>query len=145
MANLAVLQEPRIFPPKRFLLIVWIVTLLLAVYGLIATPGEEMVIYVWLIIAVIAFWQVWTLRWVEVDNEAIRVRNIFQRGRELRWEEVTRFHEEEVRLNKGSYVLLLLSNEGAKDQQRPIKISLTSDQVGFETLREIIREVAPKG
>ncbi len=140
MPNLAILEETRTFPPKKFFLVVWIVVMAFAVAGLMVTPSSKLTIYIWLIIAAISFWQVWTIRWVQVDNELIRVRNIFQRGRQLRWAEVTRYHEEEVRLNKGSYVLVLLSNEGSPEATRPTKINLTSDQVEFETLREIIRQ-----
>ena len=143
MTGLAILDEARIFPPKRFLLIVWSITLLIAIYGSIATPGSRGALYVWITIGAVAFWQLWTLRWVEVDQEGIRIRNIFRQGRGLRWEEITRFHEEEVRLNKGTYAAILLSNEGNTD--RPTKISLTNDQQDFSTLREIVREAVPKG
>jgi hypothetical protein len=144
MTGLAILDQARIFPPKRFLLIVWSVTLLIALYGFIATPSSQGATYVWLTIGAVAFWQLWTLRWVEVDQDGIRVRNIFKQQRGLRWEEITRFHEEEVRLNKGTYAALLLSNEGAPDQSRLVRISLTNDQQDFPTLREIVREAVPK-
>lgn len=152
MTKLAILEEQRIFPPKRFLLIIWIGTLLTAIYGLIATPLANGVIYVWLVIGAVAFWQIWTLHWVELDNDGIRTRNIFQQGRALRWEEVTRFHEEEVRLNKGTYAIILLSNEypageapsGESHHKRIIKIKLTDDQVNFDMLRGIVREAVPR-
>ena len=143
MSDLAILAEPRTFPPKRFLLIVWIITLVVALYGLVVTLGNGRVSIVWLAISVIGFWQLWTLRWVQVDSEGIRIRNIFQRGRALRWDQITRFHEEEVRLNKGAYALLRISNEGA-GTPRPTRIDITSDQIGFDTLRDIVREAAPK-
>jgi len=144
MPALAILEEPRTFPPKRFLLIVWIITIVVALYGIIATIGNGRISIIWLVISVVAFWQLWTIRWVQVDNEAIRIRNIFQRGRELRWDAITRFHEEEVHLNKGSYSLLRLSNEGGADISRPTRIDITSDQIGFDMLRDIVREAAPK-
>lgn len=143
MTKLALLEEARTFPPKRFLLIIWMATLAIAIYGLIATPREEGALYVWLGIGAVAFWQVWTLRWVQVDNQAIRVRNVFQRGRELRWDQVRRFHEEEVRLNKGIYTVLMLSDENAEGGRRPTRIKLTDDQVNFEMLRDIVRQMAP--
>jgi hypothetical protein len=143
MSDLAMLAEPRTFPPKRFLLIVWIITLVVALYGIVATLGNGRVSIVWLAISIIGFWQLWTIRWVQVDNEGIRIRNIFQRGRELRWDQITRFHEEEVRLNKGAYSLMRLSNEGA-GAPRPTRIDITSDQIGFDILRDIVREAAPK-
>jgi len=144
MTKLEILEEPRTFPPKRFLLIIWMATFAIAIYGLIATPFSDVAIFVWLAIGAIAFWQIWTLRWVQVDNEGIRVRNIFQRGRKLQWREVSRFHEEEVRLNKGVYTVLLLSNENSAGENRPTRIKLTDDQSDFQMLREIIREMAPR-
>jgi hypothetical protein len=144
MTKLAILEQPIVFRPKRFLLIVWSMTLVLAIYGFIATPHTRGAIYVWIAIGGIAFWQLWTLRWVQVDRDGIRIRNIFGRGRELRWENVTRFHEEEVHLNKGTYAVLLLSNEGQQGIRRTTKISLTNDQVDFPALREIVRESVPK-
>jgi Bacterial PH domain len=143
MSKLAILEQPIVFPPKRFLLIVWVLTLSFAIYGFIATPHTRGAIYVWIVIGGVAIWQLWTLRWVQVDRDGIRTRNIFQRGRGLRWEEVTRFHEEEVHLNKGTYAVLFLSNEGSAGGRRT-KISLTNDQVDFNSLREIVRESVPK-
>lgn len=144
MTKLAILEEPRTFPPRKFLLIIWLTTLAIAIYGLIATPGTKGAMYVWLAIGAIAFWQIWTLRWVQVDNDGIRVRNIFQRGRELLWSDVRRFHEEEVRLNKGIYTVILISNEPPPESQRLIRIKLTDDQVNFQMLRDIVREMAPR-
>lgn len=143
MAQLAIPDEPITFPPRRFLLIVWGITMAIALYGFILTPHTQGALYVWSVIAAVAFWQLWTLRWVRVDSDGIEVRNIFKQGRALRWEEVTRFHEEEVHLNKGTYAVLFLSNEGSSGGHLT-KISLTNDQVDFNALREIVREAVPK-
>lgn len=141
MPGLAILDTPRVFPPKMFYLVVWLATLALSMYGMLVTPSENLAIYVWLIISAVAAWQVWTTRWVQIDSEGIRVRNILHRGRELQWGEIRRFHEEEVRLNKGAYVLIRLSNENAGEPAlRPTKITITSDQIGFDSLRELIKE-----
>ncbi len=139
MIRLDVLEQPRIFPPKRFLIVVWIATLGLAVYGLIVTPSYTGTLVMWMVIGGIALWQLLALRWVQIDNEGIRMRNILQRGRELRWEEITEFREEEVRLSRHPYVVLHLSNR-EQGLTRVTKMNLTSDQVEFETLRTIIRE-----
>lgn len=141
MPGPATLDTPRVFPPKMFYLIVWLATLALSMYGMLATPEENIAGYIWLIISAVAAWQVWTTRWVQIDSEGIRVRNILHRGRALQWSQVSRFHEEEVRLNKGTYVLIRLSNEGSGEPPlRPTKITITSDQIGFDTLRELIKE-----
>lgn len=68
------------------------------------------------------------------------MRNIFQHGRSLRWEQITQFQEEELPMHKRSYVTIRLSNRGAADVAAPTRLVVTSDQVGFETLRTIIRE-----
>ncbi len=144
MAKLSVLEEPRTFPPKKFLLIIWGTTLVISLAGIISSSGVEIVLYIWLVIAGVAFWQIWTLRWVQVDNEGIRMRNVFHRGRELQWEEVKEFHEEEVRLSGRSFYVVHLSNKQSEADKRITKIQLTSDLIGFETLRTIIREAVPK-
>jgi len=141
MPGLATLETPRVFPPKMFYLVVWLATLALAAYGMLVTPSENIAIYVWLIIAGVASWQVWTTRWVVIDNDGLRVHNIFHRGRDLPWNSITRCHEEEVRLNKGTYVLIRLSNEGSiGSATRPTRITITSDQIGFDALRALVKE-----
>lgn len=144
MTKLVVLEEAHTFPPRTFLLVVWIVTFLFAIFGIIATPGWTVAIYLWSVISVVALWQLWTLRWVQLDNNGIRVQNIFHRARTLRWEEITAFHEQEVQLNKGSYTVLRLSNNGTEGIQRITTITLTNDQVNFTYLREIVRAAVPK-
>lgn len=148
MPNLAILEEPRTFPPKKFLLGLWGVTLLVALYGIIITPmigGWALgPLSVWVVISGIAFWQIWSVRWVQVDNDGIRMRNLFRRGRELRWADVKEFHEEEVRLSKRPYIIIHLSNRGGEGVVRITKIQLTNDQVEFEMLRQIVREAVPQ-
>jgi hypothetical protein len=144
MPSLAVLDKPQTFPPKMFYPIVWMVTLALALYGLIFTPDPGPALFIWLAIGVVAVWQIWTIRWVQVDAEGIRIRNILQRGRELHWKEITTFHEEDVALNKRVYSIIDISNALPPDARRAIRIRITSDQVGFDALREIIREAVPK-
>jgi hypothetical protein len=143
MSRLAVLEEPRTFPPNRLLFVVWGVTLLISLFGLFAVSNTPRSFLFWIVIAAVAFWQVWVTRWVRVDQEGIKIRNIFQRGRQLRWEEITEFREEELPLQKRSYVTIHLSNHGA-GTPHATKINVTSDQVGFESLRTIVREAVPK-
>jgi hypothetical protein len=143
MANLDLLQEPRVFPPKLFYPIVWFLTLALSLYGIIFTPFGGGALYIWIVIGLVAVWQVWTIRWVQVDERGIRARNILQRGGELRWDEIAVFHEEDVALNKRVYSIIDVANSGT-DGARPTRIRITSDQVGFDMLREIIRAAVPK-
>ncbi len=143
MPNLAVLHEARIFPPRKFQFVVWAATLAVAVYGLAVTTSlGAWTTFAWVVIALIAIWQIWGIRWVQVDSEGVRARNIFHRGRELRWDQITMFREEEVKLSRKPYVILYLSNRGAGE--RLTKMELTSDQVGFDILREIVRGAVPE-
>jgi small-conductance mechanosensitive channel len=143
MTRLAILDEPRMFGPRKFLVAIWTTTLVVALYGLVETFNTAAAQYVWIVIFLVSFWQIWLIRWVQVDADGIRYRNIFQRGRELRWEEITDYREEEVRLSKHPYVVLHLSNASGTTP-RPTHMKLTNDQVGFETLRTIVREAVPK-
>lgn len=143
MTRLAILEEPRTFGPRKFLVVIWALTLAVALYGLVETIGSAPALYVWIVVFVVAFWQIWLVRWVQVDAVGIRYRNVFQRGRELRWEEITDYREEEVRLSKHPYIVLHLSN-ASSGIERPVRMKLTNDQIGFETLRTIVREAVPK-
>ncbi len=144
MSKLATLEQPHVFPPRRFLLTIWIFTGVVALYGIIATPGFTFAIYAWMIIVAISLWQLWTLRWVVLDAQGISVRNVFRQGRSLRWEEITNFQEQELQLNKGTYSVLRLSNEGAGGDAPRTRIVLTHDQVNFPMLRDLVREAMAK-
>ena len=144
MTKLAILEEPRMFGPRKFLVVIWALTLAIALYGLVETVNTGPALYVWIVVFLVSLWQIWLVRWVQVDAEGIRYRNVFHRGRELRWDEITDYHEEEVRLSKHPYIVLHLSN-ASSGAVRPVKMKLTNDQVGFETLRTIVREAVPRG
>jgi hypothetical protein len=143
VTRLAILEEPRTFGPRKFLVVIWALTLAVALYGLVETLASAPALYVWIVVFLVAFWQIWLVRWVQVDAVGIRYRNVFQRGRELRWEEITDYREEEVRLSKHPYIVLHLSN-ASSGIARPVRMKLTNDQIGFETLRTIVREAVPK-
>jgi hypothetical protein len=144
VTRLAILEEPRTFGPRKFLMVIWALTLAVALYGLVETIGSAPALYVWIVVFIVAFWQIWLVRWVQVDSEGIRYRNVFQRGRELRWEEITDYREEEVRLSKHPYIVLHLSN-ASSGTPPTVRMKLTNDQIGFETLRTIVREAVPRG
>jgi hypothetical protein len=143
MSRLAILDEPRVFGPRRFLVTIWTVTLFIALYGLVASFNVGPAQYVWTGVFIVSLWQIWLVRWVQVDSDGIRYRNVFQRGRALRWEEITDYREEEVRLSKHPYIVLHLSN-ASSGAPRPTRMKLTNDQIGFETLRTIVREAVPR-
>lgn len=144
MNRLVVLEEPRVFPPRKLLLGIWAVTLLLALYGIIVSAAIGAAMYVWLVIGGVSFWQLWILRWVHVDADGIRYRNLFQQGRALRWVDITAYREEEVRLSKHPYVVLHISDQKSDEDKSATRMKLTNDQVGFETLRTIVREAVPR-
>jgi hypothetical protein len=144
MTRLAILDQPRVFGPRKFLVVIWGLTLVVALYGLVETLNAGPALYVWIVVFVVSFWQIWLVRWVQVDADGIRYRNVFQRGRELRWEEITDYREEEVRLSKHPYIAIHLSN-ASSGADTPVRMKLTNDQVGFETLRTIVREAVPRG
>src|SRR5688500_2460365 len=127
MTKLAILTEPRMFGPRKFLMVIWGLTLVIAIYGLVETFGAGPALYVWSVVFVVAFWQVWLVRWVQVDADGIRYRNVFQRGRELLWDDITDYREEEVRLSKHPYVVLHLSGTHAGTSRR-VRMKLTNDQ-----------------
>lgn len=153
MPGLAVLEEARVFPPKKTLLVIWGGTLLLSVFGIVVTPIAPGItigpLSFWIAVFLIALWQLTGVHWVQVDNEGIRYKNVFQRGRELPWDQVTEFREEEFSLapsrirNRQPYVILHLSNHGKEGVARAIKMRVTNDQIEFETLRTIVRAAVP--
>src|SRR5438270_205394 len=128
MSNLAVLGESRTFPPKIFYLLVWLATLVLTLYGIFATPDPGPILFVWIGVAAVAVWQLWTIYWVRIDGEGIRVNNILQRTWRLRWDEITTFHEEDIKLNKRVYSIVDLSNKPPEGKSSGTNIRLTSDQ-----------------
>ncbi len=146
MQNLAILDEARTFPPKRIWLVVWILTLLFALLAIVAaiqTGGHAWIF--WGLVAVAALSQIWSTRWVQVDNESIRTRNIFQRGRQMRWDTITSVREEELPLRKKPYVIIRISDAATPPARRATRMKITSDIEGFDLLRGLIRELAPVG
>lgn len=133
-------DQPRTFPPKMFFLVIWVLTLALALYGVVVSPKPSLIFWIWLAVTLVALRQIWTMRWVQVDAEAIRVRNIAQRGRELRWENVSKIEEQEIAVRKEkSFRIVKVTGEMASRPGRPTTIVVDSDTVGFDVLLEIIR------
>lgn len=123
-----------------FFLVIWTLTFALGVYGVIVSPKPSLIFWVWLAIALVASRQIWTMRWVQVDDEAIRVRNIAQRGRELRWEDITKIEEREIAVRKEkSFCIVKVTGEMAWRPGKPTTIVVDSDTVGFDVLLELIR------
>lgn len=134
------LDTPRIFPPKKFYLVVWLLTGVLAVFGVIMSPASSIIFWVWLAIAVISVRQVWTTRWVQIDREGIRVRNIVQVGREIRWDAVSKIEEREIPVRKErSFNLIKVTGEMTSRPGRLTTITVDSDTVGFDELTRIVR------
>ncbi|MBS1912795.1 MAG: hypothetical protein JST22_12475 [Bacteroidetes bacterium] len=143
MTQLAALEERHVFPPRRFLVVIWIGTLLIAIIGLIATPGFTVKIYSWGVITVVALWQLWTLRWISVDRDGVTARNIFRYERAIGWNEIVAFQEQTVQLSKGTYTVLRLSKYESPGVTRTKTIALTNDQMNFTLLCDLVRASVP--
>ncbi len=138
--SLGILEEPRTFPPKTFFLAVWFVTLGFGVFGMVVAETWSIPFLVWTAVTIVAFRQIWTTRWVQVDREGIRVRNLAQRGREMNWSDITDLNEREIPVRKGKFfVVMKLTGEMKHQPGRRTTIVVDSDTDGFEVLREVIR------
>ncbi|MGE3801370.1 MAG: hypothetical protein AB7H80_10145 [Candidatus Kapaibacterium sp.] len=138
--SLVILEEPQTFPPKMSFLVVWIITLGFGVFGMIVADAWSAAFWLWTVVALVSLRQVWVTRWVQVDNRGIRVRNIAQRGRELYWEDVSDVDEREIPVRKSkSFFVLKVQGETKYRPGKTTTITIDSDIVGFETLREIVQ------
>ncbi|MCB0714030.1 MAG: hypothetical protein KDD67_17025 [Ignavibacteriae bacterium] len=138
--SLVILEEPRTFPPKMSFLVVWIITFVFGVFGMIVADAWSGAFWLWTVVALVSLRQVWVTRWVQVDSKGIRVRNIAQRGRELFWEDVSDIDEREIPVRKSkSFFVLKVQGETKYRPGKTTTITIDSDIVGFETLREIVQ------
>lgn len=133
------------FPPKKFYLILWILTFVIGVFGAAVAPKPSFIFLIWIGVVLVAFRQVWVTRWVQTDAEAIRVRNIAHRGRELRWEHITKVEERDISIrSKKSFSMIKITGHMPSRPDRPTTIVLDSDTADFEMLRNVIRANGPE-
>lgn len=138
------LTEPRTYAPKGFFLGVWVVTTAIGIAGLLIALLAGASWWFWVVVLLIGLRQLWVTRWVQVDSEGIRTRNIFGRGRSLPWQGVTAVDEKTFPMRKEKF-FSIISLEGTSDLRGGTKetIRVDSDINGFDTLRRIILEMAP--
>ena len=134
------LREPQTFPPKMSFLIIWVITFLFGVFGMIVAETWSSIFWVWTVVALISFRQIWVMNWVQVDDLGIRVRNFAQRGKELDWSGVADLDEQEVPVRKGNpFVIIKLRGVSSHHPDRETTIAIDSDTVGFDLLREFVQ------
>lgn len=133
------------FPPKKFYLVLWILTFVIGIFGAAVASKPSFIFLIWIGVVLVALRQIWVTRWVQTDAEGIRVRNIAQRGRELRWEHITDVEERDISVrNKKSFSMVKITGHMPSRPGRPTTIVVDSDTVNFEMLRNIIRVNRPE-
>lgn len=141
---LSVLEEPRTFAPKKFFLVIWLCTLVLAGLGMYVADWFSVPFWIWMIVAATCVRQIWVTRWVQVDTEGIRVRNILGRGRELLWDSITEVDDRVIPIRKeNGFTVMKLSGEMQQRPGRVTTITVDSDIAGFDALRKIIMSAVP--
>lgn len=169
--SLSVLDEPRTFPPKIFFLIVWIGTLLFALFGVAVSRPFSVPFWIWLLVTLVAVRQIWRTQWTRLDRDGMTVRNIFGWKRSLRWTSITRVDLKRIGVRRqGSFSLTSMFNGGrtqegttpemprrssafsiltvegvrdGADDGKTTRLVIDSDTVGFETLGELVQGAVP--
>ena len=140
--SLVALEEAQTFPPKVYFLVVWVLTFLFALFGVVVSVAWSVAFWIWIVIMGVSFRQIWTTRWIRIDEEGIRSRNFALQGKELSWNAISDVDEREipVRKDRAFYVLKISgTTEALSDKETTITID--SDTVGFDILRDVIQNV----
>jgi hypothetical protein len=142
--GLNILENPQTYGPKGFFLGVWIVTTVMGVGGIALAIASQATWWFWVVILLLGLRQLWVTRWVQVDREGIRTRNVFGRGRSLTWEGLTDVDERTFPIRKEKF-FSIITLQGISDVRRgkEDKIKVDSDINGFDILRQIILTMAP--
>ncbi len=137
--GLAILEEPRTFSPKGFFVAVWLLTAAVGAVGLIVAILSGAIYWFWIVVLLIGLRQLWVTRWVQVDTEGIRTRNVFGRGRSLPWEGVGDVDEQTFALRKEKF-FGVLKLTGTSDVRRGMTetIQFDSDLQGYDLLKDIV-------
>jgi len=140
--SLVALEESRTFPPKMYLLVVWIVTSLFALFGIIVSAAWSIAFWIWTAVLLVSLRQVWATHWIQVDQKGIRVRNLLFHRKEVEWEKITDVNEREIPVRKNkSFFVLKISGEMNVRSSKETTIMIDSDIAGFDILRELIQNV----
>lgn len=141
---LNILEHPQTYAPKGFFLVVWVITALMGLGGLVLALVSDAAWWFWALILLLGLRQLWVTRWVQVDREGIRTRNIFGRGRSLTWEGLTDVDEQTFPIRKEKF-FSVITLRGISDVRagKEDTIRVDSDITGFDVLRQIILSMAP--
>ncbi|MCE2502688.1 MAG: hypothetical protein J4G05_01320 [Chlorobi bacterium] len=140
--SLVALEESRTFPPKMYLLVVWIVTSLFALFGIIVSAAWSIAFWIWTAVLLVSLRQVWATHWIQVDQKGIRVRNLLFHRKEVEWDTITDVNEREIPVRKNkSFFVLKISGEMNVRSSKETTIMIDSDIAGFDILRELIQNV----
>lgn len=137
---LAAFEEPQTFGPKGVFLGVWILTLVVGLSGLVIALVNGAPAWFWILAIVIGVRQLWVTRWVQVDRDGVRTRNIFGRGRSLPWEGVSDVQEKTFPLRKERFFALIKVIGTSDHRPGETTIEIDSDTNGYDLLRGMIVE-----
>ena len=142
---LNILEHPQTYAPKGFFLVVWVITALMGLGGLVLALVSDAAWWFWALILLLGLRQLWVTRWVQVDREGIRTRNIFGRGRSLTWEGLTDVDEQTFPIRKEKFfsvITLRCIPDVRAGKEDTIRVD--SDITGFDVLRQIILSMSPE-
>ncbi len=138
--SLAAFEEPQTFGPKGIFLGVWIGTLVLGVAGVVIALVSDAPLWFWILAIVIGVRQLWVTRWVQVDREGVRTRNIFGRGRSLPWEGISDLQEKTFPLRREKFFAIIKVIGTSDLRPGETTIEIDSDTDGYDLLRGMIVE-----
>lgn len=140
--SITVLDEPRSFPPKAFYLIVWLATLVFVLVGAFVSRAGSIGFWIWIGIGLVSLRQLWAMKWIRLDMAGIRVRNLFGVSREMTWQNIGRVEDRDIPIRKDrSFSLLTIRGTISGKEE---SITVDSDTVGFDVLRQLVLNAAPE-
>ena len=142
---LAAFEQPQTFGPKGIFLGVWIGSTVIGLAGLIIALLSDAPYWFWILTILIGLRQLWVTRWVQVDRQGVRTRNIFGRGRSLPWEGISDFEERTFPLRSEKFFSLIKLTGSSDLVPRETTIEIDSDINGFDLLRGMIAEAVEVG
>lgn len=136
-------QEQK-FPPKGFFLVVWVLTLLFTIAGLVVSAPGSVPFWIWIVLTAVALRQIWSMNWIMLSHEGIRSRNLFQYGKQMSWSDITSIDEREIPVRKDrSFYVMKIFGQGSNGREE--RIMIDSDIVGYQHIQEIVRSRSVNG
>jgi hypothetical protein len=132
------------FAPKLYYLIVWVLTFLLGLFGVVVSEVFSVAFWVWLVVAIVAIRQIWVTRWVTISDDTIRVRNVVGVEAATEWSSVISWSEREIPVRRERlFIIVKLTGANVKRPDKKLTITVDSDTHEFDTVRALIRESVP--